>query len=174
MSDILTDSGFIKADKAKSLTYFYKGKGIPFVDDILLKEIKRIAGVTGENLRLNLHSSPDDEFHSMIIFQWKGTAVNPHKHVSKSETYHLLEGSQYVVLFSDEGEVIENKHLSVNKTVIYRIPENTFHSTYIDSEYIIFHEAKNGPFLGEDDSLFAGWAPNDINEWYAKKFLGDN
>ena len=109
---------------------------------------------------MNLHSNSEDEFHNMLIFQWKGTYIRPHKHLYKPETCHMLEGKQQQILLGDNGEVIDRANLSTNENIIYRIQSNTYHTAFILSDYVLFHESKPGPFLFDEDSIFPRWAPN--------------
>jgi len=90
----------------------------------------------------------------MIIFHWKNTYCRPHKHLKKEETCHMIEGSQRIFTFDKNGNIKDSVLLDRKKNIIFRINKNTFHSSKIISKYVIFHESKPGPYLGEKDSIF--------------------
>ena len=124
-----------------------------------------------KNLRLNLHNKNNDSFHNMIIFQWKGTYIRPHKHLYKEETCHMIEGKQQIIILDDNGLNIDNCNLSVDENIIYRINKNTYHTSYIISEYVIFHESKPGPYLGNEDSIYPLWSPSSNNKLEQKEYM---
>ena len=151
----------LKDETSKSLSFFHEQmEGIPLGVE-MIKSIKRMAFKKKENIRVNLHSSPDCTYHDMIIFQWKGTYVRPHKHLDKVETCHMIEGEQEYILQNELGEVTSNEKLSADGNVIYRINNNTYHTSYIFSDYVIFHESKRGPFIPKGDSVFLKSSPTE-------------
>ena len=155
-------NNFFRDNSSKSLSFFSKSKkNIPVTKE-LIEDIKSTAFKNKENLRVNLHSSSEDDFHNMLIFQWKGTYIRPHKHREKPETCHMIEGTQQQIILMENGQVQDKCNLSKEKNLIYRIDKNTYHTAYILSEYVLFH--KPGPFLFENDSLFPEWAPNKNGE----------
>ena len=54
---------------SKSLSFFFKKDTKALVDKYLLIELKKIAFETKKNIRINLHTQPNSQFHNMIIFQ---------------------------------------------------------------------------------------------------------
>ncbi len=131
------------------------------VDRPLLEELKRLAGEgEGRNVRLCLHEAPGASFHDMIILEHPGRYYRPHKHPAKGESYHVIEGSMGVLIFDDEGRLVDACRLSPEGTVIYRVGAGTYHAVLPLSSPIIYHESKVGPFLGEGDSVYPDWAPD--------------
>ena len=41
----------------------------------------------------------------MFIFHRKGTYVRHHKHLSKAESFHLVEGEADILLFDEQGNL---------------------------------------------------------------------
>ena len=149
----------IKDETSKSLSFFHEQKeGITFGLE-LTKAIKTIAFESKSNVRINLHSSAECTYHDMIIFQWKGTYVRPHKHLKKVETCHMIEGTQEYILQNETGEIISNEKLSANGNVIYRINNGVYHTSFILSDFVIFHESKIGPFVQKGDSVYLESSP---------------
>ena len=120
------------------------------------------------------HSSAEDDVHEMIIYHKKGTYIRPHKHIGKTESFHLIDGETDVVFFDDEGKIEHVLSLGVyasGKPFYYRIPESVYHSQ-IFRKNTLFHEVTKGPFE-KDETVFPRWAPEEdkhslVNEYMKK------
>ena len=55
-----------------------------------------------QRARYCTHSLVDDEVHEMVIYHKEGTYIRPHKHIGKTESFHLIDGEADVVFFDDE------------------------------------------------------------------------
>jgi cupin fold WbuC family metalloprotein len=112
--------------------------------------------------RLCTHSSENDNVHEMLIIHEKDIYVRPHKHLSKSESFHVMQGEVAIVLFDDSGvmtHVIELGEYGSGKPFYYRFNVEVYHTVIIQSEVAIFHETTLGPFNPED-TVYASWAPS--------------
>ena len=119
-----------------------------------------------KRVRLCLHQNVNDSLHEMIIVHAKGIYVPPHKHLSKSESFHIIEGEMLVVIFDEEAnihEVISMGTVSKAQAIFYRLSESHFHTVIPISDWVVFHEITNGPFVREE-MLFAPWAPGEEDE----------
>lgn len=115
----------------------------------------------GKNIRVCLHDGPDALFHSMIIVERKGMYYRPHKHLEKGECFHIIEGRMGVFAFDDAGEIIDVCILEPGGNIIYRVEVDMYHGVFPLTETIVYHESKPGPFLGDKDSIFPSWAPDE-------------
>lgn len=116
--------------------------------------------------RLCAHKDIRSSLHEMVIIHKSDTYVRPHKHVGKSESFHLIYGEVVLVLFEDNGnlrEVVQMGDYGSGKIFYYRIDEPIFHSILIHSDCVVFHEATEGPFIRED-TIFADWSPSEGDE----------
>ena len=52
----------------------------------------------------------------------------------------------------------EMGELSTGKPFFYRLDTSTYHSLIVTSDYLIFKETTEGPFIREN-TLFPDWAP---------------
>lgn len=147
---------------AKSIGYFSKS-GIVRLDATTVAEIKNMALATGDNVRLSLHQDPESDFHEMIIFQHRNKYYRPKKHVSKAKSFHMIEGTMAVFVFDDAGNVIDAQVLDGQKSIIYRVAANIFHTDIPLTDFVVHHESTLGPFLGDEDRVFAPWAPDGGN-----------
>lgn len=159
-SVILSDSNCVWQDKgAKSISFFCIKKPVK-VDKKLILELKVVARSAGDkNVRLCLHEGPDSPFHNMIILEYPGKYYPPHKHLTKGETFHIIEGRMAVFTFNEDGSVIDNGILDDKENLIYRIGINMYHAVMPLSCPVIYHESKTGPFISNKDSIFPVWAP---------------
>ena len=134
--------------------------------------IKASQNSTRNRARYCTHSSPGDEVHEMIIFHKKGTYVRPHKHIGKTESFHLLDGEVDVLIFDEEGSLMKSENLGKyqsGKSFYYRIPESCYH-TQIFKKDTVFHEVTMGPF-DSNDSVKASWAPDEKETVLVKRYI---
>lgn len=131
------------------------------VDRVLIEELKQISIDRGyKNMRLCLHESANADFHDMIILEYRSVYNRPHKHASKGETYHMIEGVQGLFIFDQNGMVTDACTLDQGTNFMFRVDKNMYHMVMPISELVIYHESRLGPFKREVDSIFAEWAPD--------------
>jgi cupin fold WbuC family metalloprotein len=113
--------------------------------------------------RICAHKKSDDPLHEMLIALTRETYIRPHKHLVKSESFHIIEGRLQVILFDESGnigEVVQMGEPTSNLSFYYRLAEPMFHTLVIQTEMVVIHETTNGPFRRED-TIFAPWSPED-------------
>ena len=123
--------------------------------------------------RLCAHSSEQDSVHEMFIVHEAGTCVVPHLHSGKSESFHLIQGDITVIVFSDDGKMvnkIEMGDFNSGKPYYYRITPDIYHTLLIHSDFAIFHETTSGPFKRED-TKWASWAPKETETDEVTEFM---
>jgi cupin fold WbuC family metalloprotein len=111
--------------------------------------------------RICAHRRSEDTLHEMLIALQGDSYVHPHKHIGKSESFHIIEGRLDVAMLDDSGairEVIELGDVSSGKPFFYRLADSCFHTLLIRSDYLIMHEVTNGPF-SPGDAVLAPFAP---------------
>lgn len=117
--------------------------------------------------RLCAHPDSLNSLHDMLIVHGKDAYVRPHKHIGKSESLHVIEGTALLLIFDDMGHITRSAQLgesSSDNIFYYRMPEDVFHSLIITSEWFVFHESTTGPF-DSTKTEFPTWAPgNDDDE----------
>lgn len=152
----------------------YPGEPIVRVDADFIKSMKTQADAnTRERIRLCAHREEGDDVHEMIIVHRAGAYVRPHKHLNKSESFHIIEGEADVVIFDDEGEVIEIIAMgaySSGRHFYYRLTDPFYHTLLVRSEYVVFHEVTRGPFV-RTETVFPSWAPEERNNQAFKSFV---
>lgn len=129
-----------------------------------------------KRVRLCAHNDILDSLHEMLIIHARNNYVQPHQHLFKSESFHIIEGRLLVVIFDEKGqivEVIEMGDISSNDIFYYRLSKNLFHTIIPLTEWVVFHETTKGPFLREE-TVFAPWAPEDEDDQLKKRDYLDN
>ncbi len=112
-------------------------------------------------MRLCAHRSVDDPLHEMLIVLAGDTYVRPHKHLHKSESFHVIEGQAEVVIFEEDGsirDVIPMGEYSSGACFYYRLADACYHGLVVRSEVFAYHETTGGP-LDPAQTVFAPWSP---------------
>ena len=145
---------------------FFTEKTITKIEDVDIKFLKaNVKNTEKKRIRLCTHLSEEDKLQEMFILLSRETYIRPHKHLNKSESLHVQEGSADVVFFDDESNIIKIISLSDSSSkgcFYYRIDEPTYHTFIIKSDYFIFHETTQGPFK-RSDTIYAPWSPKETN-----------
>lgn len=125
--------------------------------------------------RLCAHADPRNPLHEMVIVLARGTYVRPHRHREKSESFHVIEGTCDLVLFSDTGQIDRVITLGPYETgavFFYRLSDPVYHTVLVKSELFIMHETTNGPFRA-GEAEFASWAPLAENQSAVVEYMND-
>lgn len=104
-------------------------------------------------IRICFHSGQESPVHDMVIAHKRGSYAPAHKHETKDETYQMIEGRMRIDFFDDEGKVARTKLLGAPESglpFMIRIPRGVWHATVAESDIIVFHESRPGPFHGTD------------------------
>lgn len=126
----------------------------------------RMAESGGQKIRLCAHQNISEPLHEMMIVHKRGAYVHPHLHMNKTESFHIVEGSADVVIFSDTGEMVELIRMgdyASGLVFYYRVSSGIYHTVLVRSEILVFHETTKGPFNSEE-TLYAAWAPDGTDQ----------
>ena len=116
--------------------------------------------------RLCLHRSDADSLHEMIIALAYDCLFPPHRHPTKTESYHIIQGRFVLIIFSDEGLPVRSVLLSTagkGALLCFRLSKPAFHAVLPLDKVVVFHEVTNGPFR-KDEAVLASWAPSKSSE----------
>ena len=119
------------------------------------------------------HSSSQDTLHEMFIVHPKDAYVRPHKHIDKIESMLVISGEVDYIMFDDNGNidnVVKMGDFESTKPFYQTIRKDKFHTLMIKSEWLVFLEVTQGPFIKED-TIFAEWSPREDESNQVKKFL---
>jgi len=153
---------------------FYTRQSITEVNDSTVDFLRgKVDESPRKRVRLCLHDDVGNPLHEMTIALGKESYIRPHKHIGKTESFHIIEGRLSVVFFDDQGrveKVIRMGPCNSGLTFFYRLATSCFHSVIPESEYVIFHETTNGPFNPEETE-YAKWAPPETAEEKACEYV---
>jgi len=135
---------------------------------------KALAESARGRVRINLHPSDEDRLHEMFIAISPGSYIQPHRHLGKSEAFHLVHGAVDIVAFDDEGEISDVVQLSAlgPRAFYYRLSAPLYHTVVVRSEILVFHEITNGPFRPEQSDL-AAFAPDERDAVAARSYVAE-
>ena len=140
----------------------YTDEDVFFLEHSDIQELMRLAVLNPrQRVRLCAHRAPKDLLHEMFIVHMRDCYVRPHKHIGKVESMAVLLGEVDVVLFHDDGsirQVIPMGTQYSGKVFYQRLADPIYHTLLIRSEFLVFHEITEGPFLRES-TIFPDWAP---------------
>ncbi|MGH8510092.1 MAG: WbuC family cupin fold metalloprotein [Gammaproteobacteria bacterium] len=123
--------------------------------------------------RICAHQTNEDALHEMVIAISAASYIHPHKHLGKSESFHIVEGEVDVVVFDDEGGIVDIIELGdplTGHNFYYRLSESAFHTLLIHTDFLVVHEVTNGPFLREK-TVLASFAPPEEQPADAKAYV---
>jgi cupin fold WbuC family metalloprotein len=150
----------------------YSTDEIVTLNKTILDELKSMALKNPRTrIRLCTHKDPKDSLHEMFIIHAKECYVRPHRHIAKIESFAVLEGEADAVFFNNDGSVrnvLALGEIGSGKQFYYRIADPIYHSLVIKSEFLVFHEVTEGPFV-RNKTEFPIWAPDREDE--SKEYL---
>jgi cupin fold WbuC family metalloprotein len=153
---------------------FYSDETIVKINQENIQWLKNKALANARNRsRLCAHKDINALVHEMLIIHARDAYVRPHKHIGKSESFHVVEGEADIIIFNQQGdikEVVSMGDYSSGKNFYYRITDALYHTVMITSEILVFHESTNGPFV-RSDTIFAPWSPEEDDHAMAKEFM---
>lgn len=116
-----------------------------------------------ERLRahLNVHESLDASVQRLFIATEPDTYMRPHRHpqAHKWEFFIVLEGEIDLLIFDDDGLLIQRTKMSESATRAVEIPPNTWHAYVCQRSSTIALEIKQGVYIPTPEEDFAPWSP---------------
>ena len=113
--------------------------------------------------RVCVHIDDAATVQEMILALRQDVLFRPHRHLKKTESFHMIEGALDIVVFDENGTPIRAISLAAfggNEAFYYRLNESLFHAILPRTPMVVFHETTTGPF-SKNDARFAPWAPQD-------------
>lgn len=125
--------------------------------------------------RLCAHPDITAHQHEMLIIHGREAYVRPHRHIGRAESFQIIEGAATAIFFDSAGDIETAVQLSTpvnGGSFYYRVPENTYHTLIIESEWLVFYETTEGPF-DPSSCAFPTWAPDGQDMEAASKYIRD-
>jgi cupin fold WbuC family metalloprotein len=118
---------------------------------------------------LNIHASHEAPFQRLFIAFGLDSYVRPHRHhlVPKDETLIAAQGLLGVLVFDDDGQVVQKlklgteRHAAPGVGPVVDMPAGTWHTVLALTPDAVLLEGKAGPFDPQGPREFANWAPEE-------------
>jgi cupin fold WbuC family metalloprotein len=160
--------------RAESAEVFYAVEEPVLVGPVDIEALQCAAAASPRRrARICTHANPAAKLHEMLIVLRHDSYVRPHKHLDKTESFTVLDGTADVILFEDDGtvrEIIPMGAAGSGRIFYYRISQPVFHMIVVRSESLLFHEVTDGPFRAEQTG-FAPWSPDGRDAALASAYL---
>lgn len=154
-------------EESTDVLYVNEQPVILFPQDIQI--LKTLAKQSARHrARICAHSSSSELVHEMFIALTNNAYIRPHKHIDKVESFSIIEGTAEIIFFNDDGSLRHTFSVGEpgsGKASYYRISEPIYHMQIVTSDYIVFHEVTQGPFLREK-TVYAEWSPENFEHDY--------
>ncbi len=145
---------------------------------IITKDLlAQVSAEARQNPRLrknyNFHPSDESRSHRLLNAIEPESYIRPHRHLDpeKDETFILMSGRLGIIVFSDDGEVLEAVLLSqASGNLAVDVPHGVYHTAISLESGTLFFEAKAGPYLLLNEAETSPWAPEE-NSPQAQTFL---
>lgn len=140
---------------------FYADEAIVRFGSEEIEFVKRQAAASPRRrARICAHLFATDRLHEMLIALKSDGFIRPHKHLARVESFQVFEGSADVVVFDDDGQVIDVVAMSDQGPAVrmYRLNASRYHTVIVRSPFFVVHETTLGPF-DTADTVFAPWSP---------------
>ncbi|MDR0865637.1 MAG: WbuC family cupin fold metalloprotein [Candidatus Symbiothrix sp.] len=123
---------------------------IQIIDRSLLDQTSAKA-ISNERLRMNynIHTELIDPVNRMLNALEPGTVLPIHRHLHpyKNETFIILRGELDVLLYKDDGSLLDCVTLNASKgNYGIDIPGNVWHSLDVKESGTVVFEVKQGPY----------------------------
>jgi len=109
--------------------------------------------------RILLHDSRENQIQQMLIVLHQSSQILMHKHPKfKSESYHIIEGTMRVNYWDDKNGKFFALDYSAEKIgnmqLFGRHNNGIWHMPYSLTEWTVYLETYDGPFVKENDVEF--------------------
>ena len=152
-----------------------------FLNQSLFAELADKAAANPRGRQHHNFHEMDEPCHRMAVGLQPDTYIQPHRHVSagKAECVIVLKGSLGLLIFSEQGEVIDKRVLQAGgECVGVDMAEGTYHGLVVLEPDSIMFECKAGPYVPVGAGEAAPWAPRegeagvaDYHAWMRAQFV---
>lgn len=139
---------------------------LKIIDQDRIRALSAQAQASGRRRsNFNLHPELDDPVQRFLNAIEPGSYVRPHRHVhpaAKWELFVVLTGAVAILVFDDDGRVLERSELDEGGPgIAAEIPAGAWHALAALKPGTVLFEFKQGPYAPLSDKDFAAWAPRE-------------
>jgi cupin fold WbuC family metalloprotein len=124
------------------------------------------AGSDRRRTHLNVHSGLEANVQRLFIATQPDTYMRPHRHPEphKWEFFVVLEGKIDLLVFAEDGELLERIEMSGEQTRAVEVPAGTWHAYVCMQANTLALEIKEGEYLPTRPEDFAAWSPAEKSD----------
>ena len=121
---------------------------------------------------LNVHAELDASVQRLFIATQPDTYMRPHRHpeAHKWEFFIVLQGKIDLLVFDDQGALLQRTAMSGEQTRAVEVPPGTWHAYVCMEAGTLALEIKEGEYLPTREQDFAAWSPDESSA-HAAGFL---
>lgn len=110
---------------------------------------------------LNVHDTLEASVQRLFIATEPDTYMRPHRHPQshKWEFFMLLKGQIDLLIFDDDGHIIQRTNMSESDTRAVEIPPGIWHAYVCQRTSTLALEVKEGAYIPTPEEDFAPWSP---------------
>jgi cupin fold WbuC family metalloprotein len=138
--------------------------GARFLDQLLFGELAEQAAASPRQRQHHNFHQMEEPCHRMAVGLQPATYIPPHRHLSadKAEALLVLKGRLGLLIFSDTGEVLDQRVLEAGGACVgVDLPPGVFHALVVLEADSILFECKAGPYKPVGEGEQASWAPRE-------------
>ena len=135
---------------------------IKFFSNTILHELAdKAKNVDRLRSHLNVHETLDASVQRLFIATEPDTYMRPHRHPQshKWEFFIVLEGEIDLLIFNEEGQLIQRSKMSDSDVRAVEIPPETWHAYVCQRSATLALEVKEGAYIPTPEEDFAPWSP---------------
>jgi len=112
---------------------------------------------------LNVHAQLDASVQRLFIATQPDTYMRPHRHpeAHKWEFFIVLQGKIDLLVFDDQGALLQRTAMSGDQTRAVEVPPGTWHAYVCMEPGTLALEIKEGEYLPTREQDFASWSPDE-------------
>ena len=155
----LTDFGFVKTSQG---VYQCGTSPAAITDEILSSLEQECQRSPLKRCRINYHLDAANLVHEMILCLLLETKIQPHSHLNKDESFHIIRGKIAIGFLEPEKPLVSDLYfLNADQGPYFmRIRAGIQHLVVPLSDICIVHETTQGPFI-QNEAHVPGWAKEE-------------
>lgn len=129
--------------------------------------IRQVIGEAARSERsragLPLHPNEATGARASLLAIRPESYIQPHRHNETSELLFSLRGSLGLVLFDNDGKLVEKVRLGLgkNESSLVEIPQGAYHTAVALNGGAVLYEVSQGPYDAAKYKEVAPWAPDE-------------
>ncbi|MHC6227346.1 WbuC family cupin fold metalloprotein [Pseudomonas sp. X10] len=142
-----------------------------FIDQSLFAGLAEKASANPRGRQHHSFHEMAEPCHRMAVGLQPGTYIPPHRHLSddKAECLIVLKGALGLLIFDDQGEVIDKRRLEAGGECLgVDLAPGTYHGLVVLEADSILFECKAGPYRPVGEGEMAPWAPREGEDGVAE------